>query len=67
MKFINPRYNSAQIIVLSTAVLNGVDISKMANPSITASVMDDIRIEAEAKLWNAEDIKVLKDINKISI
>lgn len=67
MKFINPRYTSAQIIVLSTAVLNGVDISKMADPSINANVMDDMRIEAEAKLWNAEDIKVLKDLNKVSI
>lgn len=54
--FINPAYNKAQIFELSTGVLSGVDISKMADPKNRAVDMAKIRIALENKIYKVFDI-----------
>lgn len=60
--FINPKYNKYQILELSVGWLNGVDISKYADPKLSAEDMAKVRIEQEGNLWKESEVKQLSKI-----
>lgn len=62
--FINPSYDVGQIYELSTAWLEGIDISKLSDPKLSADDMAKIRIDLETKLYDEVQVSVIDIINR---
>lgn len=67
-RYVNPKYNRYQIFTLGTAVLDHVDVARIADPNMTVEQMEKARIEMVASLWQEyKSVSVLDILKDMSI
>lgn len=64
--FIHPKYSTAQIIELSTGLLDGIDISQMGDYTVSCEEMAKRRIELTADLWKEIKVSVIEQAEDFS-
>lgn len=57
--YLNPKFSISQLLILSIAYLEGVDMSKIADPKIPALEMSEIKLRLSSDIW--KNVPVIVD------